>query len=44
LIEAVGKLSDDDADTFANAIAAWLDARDNATATDADEDEDADAA
>ena len=42
LMETVGKLSDDDADAFASAIAAWLDARDNATATDADADADAD--
>ena len=40
LMETVGKLSDDDADAFASAIAAWLDARDNATATDADADAD----
>jgi len=40
LLEAVGKLDADDADAFASAIAAWLDARDNATATDADADAD----
>jgi hypothetical protein len=42
LLEAIGKLSDDDADTFASAIAAWLDARDAATATVADDDDAAD--
>jgi hypothetical protein len=45
LIEAVGKLSNDEADAFASAIVAWLDKRDNvAVDADADEDEDADAA
>jgi hypothetical protein len=39
LMDSIAKLSDDDADTFASAIAAWLDARDNATATDADADD-----
>jgi hypothetical protein len=41
LLEAVAKLDGDDADTFASAIAAWLDKRDNA-AVDADADADAD--
>ena len=40
LMEAVAKLDGDDADAFASAIVTWLDARDNATATDADADAD----